>query len=150
MKYQKTVLMIAVLFSMVWIGCQEEQAQPTVDTSQVNRKVVDTYSDLAIQNAIIAQHTLYPYHFVSNSAQLNGLGHRDLSVLIRHFKDNSGKINVQQGDSDSMLYQSRIQTVSGAEPMLSVSGSRVATPAFEQKRSIRPNCFSAAWTRSAI
>jgi len=111
MKYQKAILMMAVLCSVAWIGCQEPQVGPTVDTSQVNRKVVDTYSDLAIQNAIITQHTLYPYHFKNNSAQLNGLGQQDLSVLVRHFKENPGKINVQQGSTDSILYQSRIQTV---------------------------------------
>ena len=113
MKYQKAVFMLVMMGSLVWVGCEQPQqpVEPTVDTSQVNRKVVDTYSDLAIQNAIIAQHTLYPYHFVSNGVQLNGLGHRDLSVLISHFQDNPGTINVPQGDSNSELYQGRIQTV---------------------------------------
>jgi hypothetical protein len=111
MKYKKTLLAIGFIACVFLAGCQEEQAEPTVDTTAVNRKIVDTYSDLAIQNAIIAQHTLYPYHFVNNSPQLNTLGERDLSVLIEHFKDNPGRINVQQGGIDSSLYQSRTQTV---------------------------------------
>ena len=111
MKLKETMFVMSVLCVIFVLGCQEQQAGPTVDTSGVNRKIVDTYSDLAIQNAIISQHTLYPYHFVNNSAQLNGLGERDLSVLVQHFQDNPGRINVQQGSVDSVLYQSRAQTV---------------------------------------
>ena len=112
MKYQKTMLMMSLVCAIVFCGCQEQQADTnTLDTDAVNKKVVDTYSDLAIQNAIIAQHTLYPYHFVNNGAQLNGLGERDLSVLVQHFQDNPGQLILQQGGTESLLYQSRAQTV---------------------------------------
>jgi hypothetical protein len=74
-------------------------------------KVIDLYSDLAIQNAIITQHTVYPYHFVNNSAVLNPLGQRDLAVLARHFAQNPGELNVRRGDVDPALYQSRMETV---------------------------------------
>ena len=111
MKLKKLIaasLMCAVLFC----GCQEQEVDKNaLDTSEVNRKIVDTYSDLAIQNAIIAQHTLYPYHFVNNSAQLNGLGERDLSVLIQHFQANPGKLILRQGNTDPLLYQARAQMV---------------------------------------
>lgn len=111
MKYQKTMMLMGLVCVVLLCGCEQPQSEPTVDESEINRKVVDTYSDLAIQNAVITQHTLYPYHFVNNSAQLNGLGQRDLSVLIQHFKDNPGQLNVQQGEAGSVLYQSRIQTI---------------------------------------
>lgn len=111
MKFQNTLLTLSLIGCVILAGCQEQQAEPTVDTSQVNRKIVDTYSDLAIQNAIISQHTLYAYHFVNNSAQLNQLGQRDLSVLIQHFKDNPGQINLQPGGADSQLQQARSQIV---------------------------------------
>ena len=108
----KEIFVLSLICAVSFCGCQEEQAdQNTVDTSEVNRKIVDTYSDLAIQNAIIAQHTLYPYHFVNNSAQLNGLGERDLTVLIQHFQKNPGQLILQQGGTESLLYQSRAQTV---------------------------------------
>ena len=107
----KEMFVMSLFCAILLCGCQEQQAGPTVNTSEVNRKIVDTYSDLAIQNAIIAQHTLYPYHFVNNSSQLNGLGERDLSVLIRHYQDNPGKLVLQQGGTESLLYQSRAQTV---------------------------------------
>jgi hypothetical protein len=111
MKYQKIVLAMSVVCAILFCGCQEQQAGPTVDESQVNRKIVDTYSDLMIQNAVIAQHTLYPYHFVNNSPLLNSLGERDLAVLIQHFQENPGQLTVQQGKTDAILYQSRAQTV---------------------------------------
>jgi hypothetical protein len=111
MKYQKTMLMMSLVCAVVFCGCQEEQAAPTVDEDAVNRKIVDTYSDLSIQNAIIAQHTLYPYHFVNNGVQLNDLGQRDLSVLVQHFQENPGQLVLQQGGTESKLYQSRAQTV---------------------------------------
>jgi hypothetical protein len=112
MKYKKAALAMALVGAVVLCGCQEQQAKsPTVDESQVNRKIVDTYSDLMIQNAIIAQHTLYPYHFVNNSPLLNNLGERDMAVLIQHFMDNPGQLMIQQGGTDAVLYQSRAQTV---------------------------------------
>jgi hypothetical protein len=111
MKYRKTMLLMSLICAIVFCGCQEEQAGPTVDEDAVNRKIVDTYSDLSIQNAIIAQHTLYPYHFVNNGVQLNDLGQRDLSVLVQHFQDNPGQLTLQQGGTESQLYQSRAQTV---------------------------------------
>ena len=112
MKFQKTVLVMSLVCAILFSGCQEQQADTnTLDESQVNRKIVDTYSDLMIQNAVIAQHTLYPYHFVNNSAMLNNLGERDLAVLIQHFQENPGQIAVQQGKTDKLLYQSRAQTV---------------------------------------
>ena len=111
MKCKKTMIVVCLFSIIMGLGCQEEQAAPTVDQDAVNRKIVDTYFDLAIQNAIIAQHTLYPYHFVNNGGQLNDLGQRDLSVLIQHFQDNPGQLTLQQGGTDSRLYQSRAQTV---------------------------------------
>ncbi|MHC4290185.1 MAG: OmpA family protein [Planctomycetota bacterium] len=112
MKLKKTFFLMSMMSAVSLCGCQEKQAGTnTVDESEVNRKIVDTYSDLAIQNAIIAQHTLYPYHFVNNGAQLNGLGERDLSVLVQHFQDNPGQLILQQGGTESLLYQSRAQTV---------------------------------------
>ncbi|MEN8127910.1 MAG: hypothetical protein ABFR90_08930 [Planctomycetota bacterium] len=108
----REIFAISLICAVLLCGCQEEQVDgDTVDTSEVNRKIVDTYSDLAIQNAIISQHTLYPYHFVNNSAQLNGVGERDLSVLVQHFQENPGQLILQQGGTKSLLYQSRAQTV---------------------------------------
>lgn len=112
MKLQ-TIGMIGLLCLICIGGCSsQEKGNPSssIDQDQVNQAIVTTYSDLAIQNAIIAQHTLYPYHFVNNSAELNTLGQRDLSILTAHFRSNPGKLIVQ-GAPDDLLYQSRGQLV---------------------------------------
>ena len=114
MKMKKTFVVISLVCVIFMCGCSpqvEKSVQNPVDKDQVNRAILDTYSDLAIQNAIIAQHTLYPYHFVNNSTELNVIGMRDLSVLIEHFQQNPGEITVQKGVVDDLLYQSRGQLV---------------------------------------
>jgi len=112
MKYQKIILAVGLVCVVLLYGCQEQQADPNpVNASEVNRKIVSTYSDLMIQNAIITQHTLYPYHFVNNSALLNDLGEKDLAVLIEHFLENPGKLIFRQGETEPLLYQGRVLTV---------------------------------------
>lgn len=113
MKTRKMFIVISLICMVLISGCQEEQSAEMnpIDKSAVNRAIVDTYSDLAIQNAIVAQHTLYPYHFVINSVDLNDLGRRDLSVLVEHFKQNPGVLTVQQGGVEGVLYQARVQRV---------------------------------------
>lgn len=113
MKTKKVLIAMSLVGAILIIGCQEQQiADPNpVDKNAFNRAVVDTYSDLAIQNAIVAQHTIYPYHFVANSVELNDLGMRDLSVLIEHYKQNPGEITLQQGSVEGLLYQSRAQMI---------------------------------------
>lgn len=109
----KILMTMALMCVVLLTGCQEEQMSDpnAIDKSEVNRKIVDTYSDLAIQNAIVAQHTLYPYHFAANSADLNELGQRDLRVLIEHYKVNPGSIAIHQGPVDGILYQARAHGV---------------------------------------
>ncbi len=114
MKTRKIMASINLISVLCLCGCcapQKEKVSNPIDQSQVDRAIVGIYSDMAIQNAIIAQHTLYPYHFVNNSANLNTIGERDLSVLIAHFLNNPGKLIVQQGAADDLLYQSRAQLV---------------------------------------
>jgi hypothetical protein len=113
MSTKTMLIMMSLMCTVLLSSCQEQQAvEPDpIDRTEVNRKIVDTYSDLAIQNAIIAQHTLYPYHFVPNGVDLNDLGQRDLSVLITHYKNNPGTITIQQGSADAILYQARAQMV---------------------------------------
>ena len=93
-------------------GCREEAQKPAgPDPRQVNVELMNAFNDIAMRNAIIAQHTLYPYHFVNNSANLNELGQRDLDVLAAHFAENPGQLNIRAGGVDAGLYSSRIDTV---------------------------------------
>ena len=73
--------------------------------------LVSAYADDAVANAIIAQHTLYPYHFVANSDEMNDLGRHDLGILADHFKENPGQLNVRQGTEPKGVYAARLGAV---------------------------------------
>jgi hypothetical protein len=71
----------------------------------------DEIQNASLNNAIVSQHTLYPYHFVAGSAELNELGARDLNVLVAHFLTAGGDLNVHRGETPEPLYESRVKTV---------------------------------------
>jgi hypothetical protein len=79
----------------------------------MNAGLITAYNDTAMENAIIVQHSLYPYHFVNNSDQLNELGRRDLSVLVKHFKEYPGQLNISRDGTSKSLYQARLAYVTG-------------------------------------
>jgi len=54
--------------------------------SSANELMVNSPFDESIENGIISQHTIYPYHFVSDTDQLTELCERDLEVLAAHYK----------------------------------------------------------------
>lgn len=74
--------------------------------------LVNAYTDSGIHNAIIAQHTFFPYHFFANSERLNELGQRDLDVLAAHYREYPGPVNVRRGDAPPALYDARVREVS--------------------------------------
>jgi hypothetical protein len=71
----------------------------------------DEISNASLNNAIVSQHTLYPYHFVAGTGQLNDLGARDLNVLTDHFLKAGGDLNVRRGGASQALYDERVKTV---------------------------------------
>ncbi len=94
---------------MLFAGCSEmEQNQ---NRSLINGGLINTYKDTSVQNAIISQHTLYPYHFVNNGAELNELGLRDIGVLSAHFAKNPGQLNIRHDSVSTNLYVDRINFV---------------------------------------
>src|SRR5437868_5616250 len=64
----------------------------------MNEGLINQYTQDEIDNAVIRQHTLYPYHFVQQSDQLNSLGRREVYVLAWHYKNYPGPVNLRQGD----------------------------------------------------
>ncbi len=86
----------------------------------------DEIQNASLNNAIVSQHTLYPYHFVAGSAELNELGARDLNVLVAHFLIASGELNVHRGDANQPLYESRVKTVLERLAAAGVTSSSVA------------------------
>jgi hypothetical protein len=86
----------------------------------------DEIQNASLNNAIVSQHTLYPYHFVTGSAELNELGARDLNVLVAHFLIASGDLNVRRGEASQPLYESRVKTVLERLAAAGVTSSSVA------------------------
>jgi hypothetical protein len=105
------LLIAAVCVSLTGCGQGGKESRQPVDTRLLNTKLIEGYNDIAIHNAIVSQHTLYPYHFTDNSAQLNELGGRDLAVLGGHFAENPGKLNIRRGGVEASLYTARVETV---------------------------------------
>jgi hypothetical protein len=108
MKLNIIISICLLLFLLA--GCSEDM-QKTQDTHALNSGLIESYSDISIKNAIISQHTLFPYHFVNNSSQLNELGDNDLIILIEHFMKNPGRLNIRQGEVSDEIYQARINLV---------------------------------------
>lgn len=114
MKLKMSVLTAGLLCGVLLCGCYVEEEQVTTSDDPLlmeERPVIDLYNDLAIQNAIITQRTIYPYHFDNNSATLNTLGQRDMAVLANHFVQNPGELAVRRGDAAQDLYRKRVETV---------------------------------------
>lgn len=106
------LMIVTVLFCILTNGCQENVQQGSND-HLINIQLVRSYNDIAIQNAIVSQHTLFPYHFVTNGAELNELGQRDLAALTSHFIKHSGHLNIRRHKTAAALYEARVNTVHG-------------------------------------
>ena len=103
-------ILVASAAVMVMTAC--ESAEPRFEQrASLNAWLADSLHDAAMENAIIAQHTLFRYQFVSNAAVLNELGERDLNILAAHFKEHPGRLNIRRGDVAADLYQARIKGV---------------------------------------
>jgi len=110
MKLNNSMTTMTVLFCILTIGC-EESVEQGPDKHLVNNWLINSYSDTAIENAIISQHTVFPYHFVKNAAQLNELGKRDVAVLAGHFMKYAGDLNIRRHDTPADLYEARVNAV---------------------------------------
>jgi hypothetical protein len=78
----------------------------------VDRMAINDIRDAAISNALITQHTLFPYHFEAGRETLNELGVRDLDSLAAYYRGRPGDLNVRRGGVSDELYHARLQTVS--------------------------------------
>ncbi len=105
------MMLLAATSLLTVLGCESVKKRTRVDKASVNAKLVRSVQDTAIVNAIIRQHTVFPYHFVQNSSELNGLGQRDLQVLAEHYGKYPGQLNVRSGGASKDLYRARIETV---------------------------------------
>jgi hypothetical protein len=105
-----SMMIMTVLFCFLIVGCQEEMSQDRTN-QLINTQLVNSYNDIAIQNAIVSQHTLFPYHFVENGAELNELGQKDLAALTSHFVNYPGHLNIRRQNTPEELYNARVNLV---------------------------------------
>jgi len=108
MKLSMSIIM--VLFCILMVGC-EEAVKESPERHLINSQLINSYNDIALENAIVSEHTLYPYHFVQNGKELNDLGERDLAVLTKHFIKQTGHLNIRRHNVSSDLYESRVESV---------------------------------------
>lgn len=114
------------LFCILIVGCQES-VQRNSTRQLINTELVNSLSDIQMQNAIITQHTLFPYHFVKNDAELNELGQRDLAILARHFMEHPGQLNIRRDNNiPGLLYEARVNLVLGRLKETSVDTERIS------------------------
>jgi len=114
----------ACLLCSVLLGCQENVSENGSDKN-IDAELVKTLNNIGIENAIITQHTIYPYHFVTDGEQLNELGRRDLAVLARHFTENAGIVNIRRGQEPAALYEARVAHVTEALKKAGVDTARL-------------------------
>lgn len=106
-----TMITTLVLLCLLTVGCQEENMGKPPDERLMNSRIMDSYRNIAIQNAIISEHTIFPYHFVRDAAELSELGERDLAVLTAHLARSGGHLNIRQLDTPANLYEARVNLV---------------------------------------
>ena len=104
------MMIMTVLFCILTVGCQEDM-EKSPSNHLINSQLVNSYNDIAIQNAIVSQHTLFPYHFVKNGAELNELGQRDIAALTSHFMKHPGHLNIRRHNTTADLYEARVNVV---------------------------------------
>jgi len=117
-------ILIAVLLGALG-ACKGANADTEV-TEHDGPWAADLIANASLNNAIVTQHTLYPYHFVSGTATLNDLGQRDLSVLTDHFLKAGGDLNVHRGGVPQPLYDARVKTVLESLAAAGVASGAVA------------------------
>lgn len=112
----RTVIFGVGLYVAVLVGCAaDETIQAGDEAVQVAPgAILLTYIEEASENAVLRQMTIYPYHFISGTARLNDLGRRDVSILARHYRDQTRRLNVVSGVIHKELYAARTESVRAA------------------------------------
>jgi hypothetical protein len=78
----KTVFVTGlVALSVLLSGCNNTAQREPVNEGRMNTALITSFNDTAMENAIITQRTLYPYHFMTDSDQLNELGNATFQSL---------------------------------------------------------------------
>ena len=100
------ILIVAVSIGLL-SGCiawQEDSARMRAESQER----MNSYMDEAVINGVLAERTLYPYHFYHDTSELTALGKRTLSILASYYENHPGTLNIRQGEAPDSLYEARI------------------------------------------
>jgi hypothetical protein len=103
-------VLVACVVCGLLMGCEEE-VKESKTTKNLDVELVNAINNVQVENAIITQHTLYPYHFVTDGEKLNDLGQKDFAVLAKHFTEHPGILNIRRGRTGTELYEARVAYV---------------------------------------
>jgi hypothetical protein len=109
------------------------------DARAFDAAIVQAHQNEFETAGVIRQHTIFPYHFVADSATLNELGLRDVSILAQHYASlpadqglPPSTLSVRRGDAAPGLYEARVRAVTAELARGGVPNDRVriadATP----------------------
>ena len=121
---RRLIAVMAAATALTAGACNSPQ-WPAQRREVMNAWSVNEYQRDSIEAAIVSQHTLYPYHFIRNGAELNELGARDLSVLAEHYRENPGTLNLRRAGTPASLYNARLSTITALRVEHGVDTDRV-------------------------
>ena len=107
----RTLMAVMIAATAAWTGGCNSPEWPTQRRNEMNAWAIEQYNRDSVRAGIIRQHTIYPYHFVADSAELNELGMRDVGVLADHYRDHPGTVIVRQLGAHQELYDARLAMV---------------------------------------
>ncbi len=115
MKKRELLLLGSMGLGLVLCGCAAHNAEVSTpdpdEEAHVDAAVINAVGDKQMANAIVTQHTLYPYHFVTGTADLNELGQRDLDVLAKYYRSHPGELNIHGAGEPAELTHDRMHNV---------------------------------------
>jgi hypothetical protein len=112
----KTLPILTLCLGMAVAGCTTPKDGGEAPRGAENLWAMESIIAAEVNRAIIRQSSLFPYHYIDGSDELNPLGRRDLNVLTDHYQRAIGlhkpcQLRIRQGGADEDLYQARIETV---------------------------------------
>lgn len=84
---------------------------PEADRAEINKDIVETSYNAQINNGIRRDRTIYPYHFISNEADLNDLGRDQIDALTSDIVKRPIRVNVPRFENDEELHEARVAVV---------------------------------------
>jgi hypothetical protein len=111
--FEMRLLMLCSMSTLLTAGCTNHYGMMPIqdDRGAYNAWTIETAFDSSARSAIITQRTLYPYHFVPDSPDLNELGRHDVEILAARLARRGGELSIRQGEEPDGLYEARMATV---------------------------------------